>query len=113
MDAETKFGPHTRGIRKPDPNSRYFNDWNIVDMPFDSIDMETKDAAAPVSRLVARATRMGKMNAVATIPVCCRPSRNNVGPGGLSFAAYSRSGGRMHTKKSCRTLIYLMVSDGV
>jgi hypothetical protein len=43
--------------------------------------------------------------------VCCRPSWNNVGPGGLSFAAYSRSGGRMHTKKSCRTLIYLMVSD--
>jgi len=105
MEAETKFGPQTRGTRKPDPNSLCFTDWKIVAMPFASIDMETRKAAAPASRSAALATRTGKIKAVATIPVCCRPRRNNVGLFGRSSAAYSRSGGRMHTNKGCRTVI--------
>ena len=59
-------------------------------IPLESMDIETKKAAAPVSRFAVLATMMGNIKAVATMPKCCSPSRNIVGYGGLSSAAYSR-----------------------
>jgi hypothetical protein len=70
----------------------------MVAMPFASIDIETKNAAAPAPIPAALATRIGNMNAVATIPVCWRPRKKITGNGGFSSAAYSRSGGRMVTR---------------
>jgi hypothetical protein len=93
MDTK-QIRPAYRGINQ---TNRYFKDWNIVDIPFDSIDMVTK-MLRPVSRLVPG--RQGWEDKCS-----CDNARYAAGRAGtasdwwLVVAAYSDRR-RMHTKKA-------------